>query len=79
MKLIPVTSSMFMAIGWSPKTKNMVVQFSPDSLYLYEEVSPDIAAEIMYADSQGATFHRLVKSKSISWQKIGLEQALLEE
>lgn len=62
MRLLPVQSSMFIAIGYRPDAHQLIVQYSPEVYYQYENVPPDKVVRILFADSHGKAFNALVKS-----------------
>ena len=76
MKFYGVTSSMLVALGYNPDRQELVAQFDAETYYLYKEVSPTIVVQVLFADSVGQTFNKLVKKgKGISYEKLTPSQA----
>lgn len=63
MNLTPVESSNIAAIGHSPITLTLTVQFKNGTTYQYECVSASLFDQLIKADSVGSAFHKLIKSQ----------------
>lgn len=56
-----VKSSAIKAVGYDPRLRELVVQFTSGDKYLYEGVSLLDFAEFMNAPSKGIHFHNILK------------------
>lgn len=74
-KLVPVESTMILSLGWDENTRRLVAQFGPNDYYEYYNVPPEIAARVVFAESNGRTFNELVK-RNFQYGKINREEAL---
>jgi hypothetical protein len=67
LKTYPVQSSNISAIGYDPVTKVMRVTFQGSgafavgSTYEYTSVAPQLAAEVLFAESVGKAFNSIIK------------------
>lgn len=64
-ELTPVESSQIHALGHSAETNTLAIQFKskagPGSVYHYANVSPELYAEFVAAESIGAFFGKNIK------------------
>ncbi|MBT2299220.1 KTSC domain-containing protein [Variovorax paradoxus] len=62
--LLPVESSQIAAVGYSPERKTLAVTFirSPQSIYHYQDVEPEVYAGFVGAESIGRYFGMHIKS-----------------
>lgn len=61
MKSYKVESSNVKAVSYDPMAKNLVVTFHSGASYLYENVTPGSAGNLLFAESIGATFNDSIK------------------
>jgi hypothetical protein len=54
MKLIPVSSSMILAVGYDASAKELEVVFSSGAVWRYREVPRKVYRELLAADSKGS-------------------------
>jgi hypothetical protein len=73
-KMVPVVSSMVVAIGWNPETLKLTAQFG-DQFYEYDNVPADVAATVIFSESIGSTFNTLIKKGGFNYRKITSDQA----
>lgn len=70
----PVQSSQIVAIGYDPATKQLEIEFKrfirpntppeqvkPNSVYLYENITPEMHAALIGAESIGTYFGKFIK------------------
>lgn len=85
MRLVPVASSMLVALGWEPEEGiklagrysvdgKMIAQFSETSFYQYEDVPGWAAAAVIFAESVGKTFNDLIKNGGFDYKKVTAEE-----
>lgn len=62
--LLPVESSQIQAVGYSPERKTLAVTFirSPQSIYHYPAVEPEVYAAFVGAESIGRYFGQHIKA-----------------
>lgn len=62
-ELHPVDSSLIAAVGYDELLKDLAVQFKRggETIYLYEEVPPEVYREMMVSDSIGRFFLAKIK------------------
>lgn len=84
---IPVTSSQIHAIGYSPVTKELDIEFKsfakkgaepkPNSVYRYQNVGPETHAALMSAESIGRLFGAGIKphADKYPFRKLTTEEA----
>lgn len=78
MKLIPVVSSMVAAVGYDVESARLVVQFpggGNTSFWEYIGVPHYIVLTVLFADSFGKEFNRLIKKGGFENKRITVEQA----
>lgn len=59
----PVKSSIISEIGYDPETKDLTIRFTNGKAYVYKNVSPETAQQVMDAESVGKAFHAEIKGK----------------
>ncbi len=80
MRLVPVVSSMLIALGWEPAGDEvgsdgfMIAQFSETSFYRYEEVPASYAARVIFAESVGKAFTQYIKNGNFAYRKVSVEE-----
>lgn len=83
MRLVPVASSMLVALGWEPEGRllsddkvygKMIAQFSETSFYQYEDVSAESAAHVIFAESVGKAFNDYIKNGNFVYRKVTAEE-----
>lgn len=62
MKFIPLRSSMLIGVGYDPDQQLLVAQFDPDTFYSYSNVPPEKVVRVLFAESHGQEFTRLIKN-----------------
>lgn len=67
---IPVTSTHLQSVGYDASSRILTVEFRNGSIYEYENVPPEVHAELMTADSHGKYFHRHIRSAGFAAQRI---------
>ena len=78
MKLIPAVSSMVATIGYDVETGRLIVQFPGGgnaSFWEYLEVPWLVVLTVLFADSFGVEFNRLIKKGGFVNKRITAEQA----
>lgn len=78
MKLIPVVSSMIVAVGYNHETCRLVVQFPGDGQTVYWEyldVPHFIVVQFMFNESLGRAFAQFVKKGRFVNNRITAQQA----
>lgn len=78
MKLIPVVSSMVVAVGYDVGSGRLVVQFPGDGQTVFWEylgVPPSIVLTVLFSPSLGKSFAQLVKKGGFVNQHITAQQA----
>lgn len=62
--MAPVTSNQVAAIGYDPATQTLAVTFTrgPGNVYHYPDVSPELHAEFVAAESIGSFFGQRIKA-----------------
>lgn len=73
--LVPLASSMILALGWDEETLRMVVQFGENNYFEYLGVPAEIAARVIYSPSKGRAFTTQVKQGGFAYQRITRAQA----
>jgi hypothetical protein len=63
LKLIPVQSSNIKAIGYSPETREMRVQFNSGAIYTHADVPVRKHAEFIAAKSKGGHYNDNFRGK----------------
>ena len=61
--MAPVVSSNIQAIGYIPKKKELYVDFSKNSRYMFQDVDPGLFDEFQNAPSKGKFFAATVRGK----------------
>jgi hypothetical protein len=69
--LVPVQSSNIAAVGYNEEERTLRIQFKSGATYEYEGVELETYDALMGADSVGSAFHRLIKSGSYSYRRVG--------
>ena len=75
-RLVPVVSSALTSMSYDRTTGRLIVQFSEDSFYEYDSVPGDVVLDVMFADSHGQAFDRLVKKGGFGYRRVHRDQAL---
>ena len=75
MAFVPVVSAALTAVHYEREQQRLVVQFG-ESWYEYDHVPGDVVLDVMFADSIGSTFDRLIKKGGFSFRKIPSAEAL---
>lgn len=73
--LKPISSSQLISLGWNRETRRLVAQFGEDSWYEYDNVPPEVVADLFTAESHGRAFTQLVKKGGFAFRRIGREAA----
>ena len=63
MNLVPVKSTNISKIGYDEESNTLSVKFRSGSLYLYNEVPPDVHLALMDAGSKGVYLNRHIKNE----------------
>jgi len=73
MQLMGVASSNIHAVGYDPETNEMQVQFNDGTVYSYQNVSPDVYANMIQGDI-GRYFASIVKPQryTMPYTKLGV-------
>lgn len=74
MRLVPVASTMLVALGWDPEDGTMIAQFSETSFYQYERVPAETAARVIFAESVGKSFQKYIKNGKFVYLKVTAEE-----
>lgn len=74
-QFIPVVSSMLSAVKYNRERGRLVVQFDVDTWYEYDGVPSDVVLDMLFADSIGQAFDRLVKKGGFSYRRVNPAQA----
>lgn len=69
MKMIPVSSSNLVAVGYDPQTMILRIQFK-SGIYDYYEVPESIFDGLLSSSSKGSYHHSFIKS-SFRYKRIG--------
>ncbi len=75
MAFVPVVSAAMTAVKFDRETGRLVVQFGEDSFYAYDNVPDEVVLDVMFADSIGHAFDKLVKRGGFAFRKIPQAQA----
>ena len=75
MAFVPVVSAALTAIHYDRERQRLVIQFG-ESVYEYTDEPGDVVLDVMFADSIGSTFDRLVKKGGFAFRKIPAAEAL---
>ena len=75
MAFVPVVSASLTAVHYEREQQRLVVQFG-ESWYEYDAVPGDVVLDVMFADSIGSTFDRLIKKGGFPFRKIPATEAL---
>src|SRR6266849_10531286 len=64
--LIPIVSSQITAVGYDAATRELVIKFRDsgrmaEAIYAYDSVLPELATELIAAESPGSYFHRHIR------------------
>lgn len=76
--LKPVSSSAIASLGWNPDTGRLVAQFDETTFYEYDNVPAEVAARIIFAESHGREFDRLIKKGGFPFRRIVREEATID-
>lgn len=77
MKMIPVTSTNIVAIGYEPADRYLFVQFAKDT-FRYEDVSPETWGAFLGAESKGKFFAAEIKGQYRSF-KVPIQESVESE
>ncbi len=67
---VPVTSTNLQSVGYDVSSRILTIEFRNGSVYEYEDVPPEVHAELMNADSHGKYFHRHIRGAGFAAQRI---------
>lgn len=67
---VPVTSTNLQSVGYDDSSHILTIEFRNGSVYEYEDVPPEVHAELMNADSHGKYFQRHIRSAGFAAQRI---------
>jgi len=74
MKRTPVVSSQIASIGYDKMERILEVEFTSGAVYQYEAVSPQIAEDLIAAESVGKFFNKYIRG-TFNYTKIAAEGA----
>lgn len=75
MRLIPMTSSQIVSVGYDADVDTLVVQFSNGDFYQYDNVPPSAVVGLVFdPDSQGKAFDRNIRSQPFPYRKLAPEE-----
>lgn len=70
-RYVKVVSKNIAGVGYDPVTATLDIIFAQDlkMMYRYQNVTPSLMANVLFAPSIGQAFHRLIKNeqKSFPW------------
>ena len=67
---VPVTSTNLQSVGYDEDSRTLTIEFRNGSIYEYENVPPEVHAELMNADSHGKYFHRHIRNTGFAAQRV---------
>lgn len=71
-RFLPVTSANIAMVGYDPDSGELVIIFrgtNSTSSYSYSDVPADVAVRLVFADSTGSAFARLVKGSEFKYRR----------
>ena len=69
MAFLPVVSSMVSRLQYDRNTRVLTAVFR-DRFYAYADVPADVVLDVLFADSIGSTFDKLIKKGGFAFQEI---------
>lgn len=69
MAFLPVVSSLVSRLQYDRATRVLTAVFN-ERYYTYTDVPSDVVLDILFADSIGATFDKLIKKGGYAYQEI---------
>ena len=69
MAFLPVVSSMITRLQYERETKVLTAVFG-ERFYTYADVPSDVVLDVLFADSIGSTFDKLIKKGGFAFQEI---------
>jgi len=73
MKKYEVESSNIATVSYDLETSELLIVFKDGAAYLYKEVRTDVVCRLLFSDSVGSTFHRIIK-KNYDAEKVDDEK-----
>ena len=59
--MVQVESSNVKAVDWDPRSRLLTVEFKDGTIYEYDDINGELAAQIVFAPSVGKMLHSLGK------------------
>lgn len=75
-RLVPVQSSLVLSLSYDADQQRLYAQFGEDTYYAYDDVPPEVAARVVFANSIGSAFTTLVKKGGFNYRVATAEEAL---
>lgn len=70
MTMVDVKSSQFDKVGYDPATRKMRILFKRNALYEYDNVDPQVYADLMSAESKGSYFINNIKKAGFAYRRL---------